>query len=95
MKIILFGRIDNLNFENGETIRNTQAFRATCSNIAQLIMFTILLFQWSFVPEMHFSLLSTLVCTITIPEQVPSYRPKNMVEYEPAIQKSRVPDRNF
>jgi hypothetical protein len=37
MKNILTGRIDHLNFEDGETIRNTRVIRATLSNVAKLI----------------------------------------------------------
>jgi hypothetical protein len=37
MNNILTGRIDNLNFENGEKIRSTRAIRATRSTVAKLI----------------------------------------------------------
>jgi hypothetical protein len=39
MKIILSGRIDHLNFENEETIHNTQSIHTTIgySTIAQLL----------------------------------------------------------
>jgi hypothetical protein len=37
MKNILTGRIDYLNFEDGETVRSTRTIRAMRSSVAKLI----------------------------------------------------------
>jgi hypothetical protein len=37
MKNILTGRIDYLNFKDGETVRSTRTIRTTCSTVAKLI----------------------------------------------------------
>jgi hypothetical protein len=39
MKNILTGRIDHLNFVDGETIRSTRAIRATRSTVAKLSLY--------------------------------------------------------
>jgi hypothetical protein len=39
MKNILIGRIDYLNFEDGETVRSTQTIRATHSTVAKLSLY--------------------------------------------------------
>jgi hypothetical protein len=40
MKNILTGRIDHLNFEDGETVYSTRAIRATRSTVAKLYIYT-------------------------------------------------------
>jgi hypothetical protein len=44
MKNILTGRIDYLNFKDGETVRSTRVIRATRSIVAKLIYIYIYLF---------------------------------------------------
>jgi hypothetical protein len=41
MKIILTSRIDYLNFEDGETVRNTQTIRATRSTVAYIYIYIV------------------------------------------------------